>query len=185
MPRDTNALVVFNDESYNSPQDVAGNPTTGSGLTGSSLIPRSLTIAPSLQDNGEANAPILLITPNVDGSPVPPRGSGSSVVAEPELGTPIIKDYPEPIKVTGIPSSTGTSSSTTTTTTGSGSGTGTSGSATTGSGTGSSAGSGSVDTASSNTPTSNITPKKKNYVLYGGILLALIIAYKLLSKKKK
>ena len=152
MPRDTNPVVVVTDPTYNSPQDVAGNPTTGTGVTGGGRPTPVIVNAPA-NETGETNPPPLLVTPSVEASEIPPKGSGASVVVEPELGTPIVRDEPTPITVSGIQPNTGS--------------------------TGGGADSGTDDASTSK------TPKKKNYILYGGILLALIIAYKLLSKKKK
>jgi hypothetical protein len=168
MPKDTNPVVVVVDPTYNSPQDVAGNPTTGTGTTGGGR-PTPVVVNAPANETGETNPPPLLVTPSVEASEIPPKGSGASVVVEPELGTPIVRDEPTPITVSGIQPNTG---STGTGSTGGGIGGG-------GGGAGGGADSGTDDASTSK------TPKKKNYILYGGILLALIIAYKLLSKKKK
>lgn len=91
----------------------------------------------------------LLVTPVIEPIDNPPKGSGASVVAEPDLGTPIVKnDIPSPVGTGNIPSPVG-------------------------SGTGSDTG------AMTN------GKKKPNYVLYLGILLAVIIVSKLLSSKKE
>jgi hypothetical protein len=98
----------------------------------------------------------LLVTPVIEPIDNPPKGSGASVVAEPDLGTPIVKnDTPSPIGTGGI----GTAPKPTNTGGGSGAGSG-AGAMTNG-------------------------KKKPNYVLYLGILLAVIVAYKLLSSKKE
>ena len=165
MPRDTNPVVVVVDPTYNSPQDVAGNPTTGTGTTGGGRPTPVIVNAPA-NETGETNPPPLLVTPSVEASEIPPRGSGASVVVEPELGTPIAREQPTPIIVSGIQAGTGS--------TGGG----------IGGGIGGGGGGGGADSGTDDASTSK-TPKKKNYILYGGILLALIIAYKLLSKKKK
>jgi hypothetical protein len=165
MPKDTNPVVVVVDPTYNSPQDVAGNPTTGTGTTGGGRPTPVIVNAPA-NETGETNPPPLLVTPSVEASEIPPKGSGASVVVEPELGTPIVREQPTPIIVSGIQAGTGSTGCI-------GGGIGGGG------GGGASADSGTDDASTSK------TPKKKNYILYGGILLALIIAYKLLSKKKK
>lgn len=165
MPRDTNPVVVVLDPTYNSPQDVAGNPTTGTGVTGGGR-PTPVVVNAPANETGETNPPPLLVTPSVEASEIPPKGSGASVVVEPELGTPIAREQPTPIIVSGIQAGTGS----------------TGGSI--GGGIGGGGGGGSADSGTDDASTSK-TPKKKNYILYGGILLALIIAYKLLSKKKK
>jgi len=91
----------------------------------------------------------LLVTPVIEPINNPPKGSGASVVAEPDLGTPIVKnDIPSPVGTGNIPSPVSS---------GAGSGTG----------------------AMKN------GKKKPNYVLYLGILLAVIIVSKLLSSKKE
>jgi hypothetical protein len=126
------------------------NPTYG-GVTASTSLP-SYNI-PSGTTPVLAETKPLLVTPVIEPSPIPPKGSGASVVAEPQLGTPIVKnDTPSPVG------------------TGGGIGGGIGGGA--GSGTG------------SDTGVMTNMPKKPNYLLYGGILLAVIVAYKLLSSEK-
>jgi hypothetical protein len=170
MPRDTNPVVVVVDPTYNSPQDVAGNPTTGTGTIGGGRPTPVIVNAPA-NETGETNPPPLLITPSVEASEIPPRGSGSSIVVEPEIGTPIVRDEPTPITVSGIQPATSTNNpvknliNTLPPFLGGGGG-------------GAGGGGGTEDSTDPN------APKKTNYILYGGILLALIIAYKLLSKKK-
>jgi hypothetical protein len=170
MPRDTNPVVVITDSTMTPQQDIAGNPTTGSGLTGTNSSSTTPTPSPPAQETGNTNPTPMLITPEVE-PPHRPVGSGSSVVVEPELGTPIVRDEPTPINVGGIqaplkdekptnnpiknlvnslPSFLG----------------------------GGGGGAGAEDTTKTN------APKKPNYLLYGGILLAIIIAYKVFSKKK-
>jgi hypothetical protein len=132
------------------------NPTYG-GVSASTSLPSydiPTATAPVL-----SNTKPLLVTPVIEPSPIPPKGSGASVVAEPQLGTPIVKnDISSPIFTFG-----------------GGIGGGIGG----GAGAGSGAGSGAGADASAN------MPKKPNYLLYGGILLAVIVAYKLLSSKKE
>ena len=95
----------------------------------------------------------LLVTPVIEPIDNPPTGSGASVVAEPDLGTPIIKnDTKFPVPTENTPSPVGS---------GAGSGTG------------------------SDTEAVKNGKKKPNYVLYLGILLAVIIVSKLLSSKKE
>jgi hypothetical protein len=103
----------------------------------------------------------LLVTPVIEPIDNPPKGSGASVVTEPDLGTPIVKnDTPSPIGTGNTPSPVGS---------GSGAGSGIEG------GTSVSMGAGAMKNGK----------KKPNYVLYLGILLAVIVAYKLLSSKKE
>jgi hypothetical protein len=174
MPRDTNPVVVVVNPDSNTGTDVAGNPTTGSGLTGGGR-PTQVTSNTPAQETGETNPPPLLITPNVEAPENPPRGSGTSVVVEPELGTPIVRDEPTPITVSGIQPPTLTDNpvknliNTLPTFLGGGGG---------GAGAGAGGGGGTEDSIDPN------APKKPNYILYGGILLAVIIAYKVLSKKE-
>ena len=102
----------------------------------------------------------LLVTPVIEPINVLPNGSGASVVTEPDLGTPIVKnDTPSPVGTGGI----GTAPKPTNTGAGSGAGIGT----------------------GSDTGAMKNGKKKPNYVLYLGILLAVIVAYKLLSSKKE
>jgi hypothetical protein len=118
---------------------------------------------------GISNPANYWINPNPN--PLPPRpeptptptSGGTSVVAEPDLGTP-----------TPAPTDTGTLPNTTTNPIKSlvnslppflGGGGG---------------GGGATDTA---TDTGVVTPAKPNYVLYIGILLAIIVAYKVFGKK--
>jgi len=171
MPRDTNPVVVITDSTQNVGQDVSGNPTTGSGLTGSGHnVGTTPTSNAPAQETGNTNPTPMLITPEVE-PPHRPVGSGSSVIVEPEIGTPIVREEPTQMIVSGIqpapqdekpnnsvknlvnslPSFLG----------GGGGG------------------------ASAEESTDPNAPKKPNYVLYGGILLAVIVLYKVFSKKKK
>jgi hypothetical protein len=126
------------------------NPTYG-GVTASTSLPSY---------NIPTETTPLLVTPEIEPYKPPVKGSGASVVTEPELGTPIIKnDTPSPIGSGGI----GTAPKPTNT------------------GGGSVAGSG----TGSDTGAMTNSKKKPNYVLYLGILLAVIVAYKVLSSKKE
>jgi hypothetical protein len=131
-----NQLTISQDLPLNSDVETYGNPISNSTSLPSYEIPS--TTQP------------MLITPVIEPSDIPPKGSGASVVSEPELVTPIIKNE-KPIKLdyANIPSIGGDSVS----------------------------GSDSGQVASPKI-------KKPNYILYGGILLAVIIAYKLLSSNK-
>lgn len=169
MPRDTNPVVVITDSTQNVGQDVSGNPTTGSGLTGSGHnVGTTPTSNAPAQETGNTNPTPMLITPEVE-PPHRPVGSGSSVAVEPDLGTPIVREEPTQMTVSGIlPDSTTTNNpiknlanSLPSFLGGGGGG------------------------ASAEDSTDPNAPKKPNYVLYGGILLAIIVAYKLFSKKKK
>jgi hypothetical protein len=124
------------------------NPTYG-GVTASTSLP-SYDI-PSATAPVLSNTKPLLVTPVIEPSPIPPTGSGASVVTEPELGTPIIRT-PSPVGTFG--------------------------------GIGGGAGSDTDSGAGIGIDASTNGKKKPNYVLYGGILLAVIIAYKLLSSEK-
>jgi hypothetical protein len=127
------------------------NPTYG-GVTASTSLP-SYNIPNSPTKPVLANTKPLLVTPVIEPIDIPPTGSGASVVAEPQLGTPIIKnDKPKAIGIGNPPSSVGG---------GAGSGVG------------------------SDTGAITNGKKKPNYVLYLGILLAVIIVSKLLSSKKE
>ena len=132
-----NQLTISPDLPLNSDVETYGNPISNSTSLPSYETPSTTTP--------------MLITPVIEPSDIPIKGSGASVVSEPELVTPIVKNN-KPIKLdyANIPSIGGDS------------------------GTGSN--SGQVATAKG---------KKPNYILYGGILLAVIIAYKLLSSNKE
>lgn len=89
-----------------------------------------------------------------------PKSSGTSVVTEPNLGTPT-GGTPTDVASTGGTPTGGTSTD----------GTSTGGTSTGGS-------------ATNNTSNTGATiSKKPNYILYGGILVAVIIVYKVFSKK--
>ena len=122
------------------------NPTYG-GVTASTSLPSY---------NIPTETTPLLVTPVIEPISLPIKGAGASVVAEPLLGTPIVKN--------DTPSSVGT---------GGGIEGGTSVSLGAGSG------------VASNTRAMTNGKKKPNYVLYLGILLAVIVAYKVLSSKKE
>ena len=108
-----------------------------------------------------------------------PRGSS---VIDSELGTPL-SGGTETSSGTGsgtsIGSGTGTGTGNTNANSGTGSGGGIGGYFGGGAGGGASGGGEAEDSLDPN------APKKPNYVLYIGILLAVIIGYKVLSKKKK
>jgi hypothetical protein len=128
------------------------NPTCG-GVTASTSLPSY---------NIPTETTPLLVTPVIEPISLPIKGAGASVVAEPELGTPIVKN--------DTPSSVGT-------------GGGIEGGTSVSLGAGSGAGAGSG--VASNTGAMTNGKKKPNYVLYLGILLAVIVAYKVLSSKKE
>lgn len=129
---------LASDTPYDGDRESTTNPVSASTSLPSYDIPTSPTKP-------------LLVTPVIEPIDNPPKGSGASVVAEPDLGTPIVKnDTPSPID--NIPSPVGS---------GAGSGTG------------------------SDTGAMKNGKKKPNYVLYLGILLAVIIVSKLLSSKKE
>jgi hypothetical protein len=138
---------LASDTPYDGDRESTINPISASTSLPSYDIPTS-PIKPVL-----ANTKPLLVTPVIEPIEIPPTGSGASVVAEPDLGTPIIKnDIPSPVGTGNIPSPVGG---------GAGSGTG------------------------SDTGAMTNGKKKPNYVLYLGILLAVIIVSKLLSSKKE
>jgi hypothetical protein len=131
------------------------NPTYG-GVTASTSLPSY---------NIPSTTTPLLVTPEIEPYKAPVKGSGASVVAEPQLGTPIVKnDTPSPVGTGGI----GTAPKPTNT----------------GGGIGGGIGGGAGSGAGSDTGVMTNMPKKPNYLLYGGILLAVIVAYKLLSSEK-
>ena len=130
------------------------NPTYG-GVTASTSLPSY---------NIPTETTPLLVTPVIEPISLPIKGAGASVVAEPLLGTPIVKnDTPSPVGTGGtpygLPPKVG--------------------------GDGSGAGAGAGSGVASNTGAMTNGKKKPNYVLYLGILLAVIVAYKVLSSKKE
>jgi hypothetical protein len=135
---------LVSDTPYDGDRESTTNPISASTSLPSYDIPTSPT-KPVL-----ANTKPLLVTPVVEPIEIPPTGSGATIIAEPELGTPIIRTH-SPVGLAG--------------------GGGIVGSA--GGGTGSDTG------AMTN------GKKKPNYVLYLGILLAVIVVSKLLSSKKE
>lgn len=131
-----NQLTISQDLPLNSNIDTYGNPISNS------------TSLPSYESPSTTQP--MLITPLIEPSDISPKGIGASVVSEPELVTPIVKnDKPIKLDYANIPSIGGDSG----------------------------AGSNSVQVATAK-------GKKPNYILYGGILLAVIVAYKLLSSNK-
>ena len=133
---------LASDTPYDGDRESTTNPVSASTSLPSYDIPTSPTKP-------------LLVTPVIEPIDNPPKGSGASVVAEPDLGTPIVKnDTPSPVGTGNIPSPVGSGA-------GAGSGTG------------------------SDTGAMKNGKKKPNYVLYLGILLAVIIVSKLLSSKKE
>ena len=148
---DKSSVFLASDTPLDGDRENNPNPVSASTSLPSYNIPNSPT-KPLL-----ANTKPLLVTPVIEPIDIPPTGSGASVVAEPQLGTPIIKnDKPKAIGIGNPPSSVGGGA---------------------GSGVGSGAGSGSGAMTNGK--------KKPNYVLYLGILLAVIIVSKLLSSKKE
>ena len=144
---DKSSIFLASDTPLDGDRENNPNPVSASTSLPSYNIPNSPT-KPVL-----ANTKPLLVTPVIEPIDIPPTGSGASVVAEPQLGTPIIKnDKPKAIGIGNPPSSVGG---------GAGSGT------------------------SSDTGAMTNGKKKPNYVLYLGILLAVIIVSKLLSSKKE
>lgn len=130
--------------------------------------PNPVGASTSLPSYNIPNSPTkpLLVTPVIEPIDIPPKGSGASVVAEPQLGTPIIKnDTPSPIGssgvIGGLPPNLPYGSSPVPTGSGAGSGSG--------------SGIGAMTNGK----------KKPNYVLYLGILLAVIIVSKVLSSKNE
>ena len=116
------------------------------------------TISPRpepIQDNGNVEAP-LLITPVID-APNVPIGSGSSIVLEPKIIEPIVKDVPATLNPVKSPISSPILNG------------------------GTIGGSSDSNQLISDKPKA----KKPNYILYIGILLALVITYKVLTKKGK
>ena len=138
---------LASDTPYDGDRESTINPISASTSLPSYNIPNSPT-KPVL-----ANTKPLLVTPVIEPIDIPPKGSGASVVAEPQLGTPIIKnDTPSPVGGTSVSLGAGI-----------------------GAGSGAGSGSGAMTNGK----------KKPNYVLYLGILLAVIIVSKLLSSKKE
>jgi hypothetical protein len=139
---------LVSDTPYDGDRESTANPISASTSLPSYDIPTSPT-KPVL-----ANTKPLLVTPVIEPIEIPPTGSGATIIAEPELGTPIVRT-PSPVGTGGtpygLPPKVG----------GAGSGTG------------------------SDTGAMTNSKKKPNYVLYLGILLAVIVAYKLLSSKKE
>jgi hypothetical protein len=124
---------------------------------GTTILPRPEPI----QDNGNVGVP-LLITPVID-APNVPRGSGSSIVVEPEIIEPIVKDVPATNNPVKSPISSPILSG------------------------GIIGGGTNVGGSNSNTIQPSLdkpTVKKPKYILYIGILLALVITYKVLTKKE-
>ena len=162
MPIVPNIPITANPD-MNIGTDIAGNPLTGSGFTGSGNNSTPVLTAPA-QETGETNPTPMLITPEIE-VPHRPLGSGASIIVEPDLGRPInsipqlvvepiLEEKPTKNAIQNLinilPPFLG----------GGGGG-------------------GATDDSEKN------APKKTNYVLYGGIIIALIIANKILSKKKK
>ena len=148
---DKSSIFLASDTPLDGDRENNPNPVSASTSLPSYNIPSS-PIKPVL-----ANTKPLLVTPVIEPIDIPPKGSGASVVAEPQLGTPIIKnDTPSPVGGTSVSL---------------GAGIGAGG----GAGSGASSGAGAMTNGK----------KKPNYVLYLGILLAVIIVSKLLSSKKE
>ena len=148
---DKSSIFLASDTPLDGDRENNPNPVSASTSLPSYNIPSS-PIKPLL-----ANTKPLLVTPVIEPIDIPPKGSGASVVAEPQLGTPIIKnDTPSPEGGTSVSL---------------GAGIGAGG----GAGSGASSGAGAMTNGK----------KKPNYVLYLGILLAVIIVSKLLSSKKE
>ena len=148
---DKSSILLASDTPLDGDRENNPNPVSASTSLPSYNIPSS-PIKPVL-----ANTKPLLVTPVIEPIDIPPKGSGASVVAEPQLGTPIIKnDTPSPEGGTSVSL---------------GAGIGAGG----GAGSGASSGAGAMTNGK----------KKPNYVLYLGILLAVIIVSKLLSSKKE
>ena len=148
---DKSSIFLASDTPLDGDRENNPNPVSASTSLPSYNIPSS-PIKPLL-----ANTKPLLVTPVIEPIDIPPKGSGASVVAEPQLGTPIIKnDTPSPVGGTSVSL---------------GAGIGAGG----GAGSGASSGAGAMTNGK----------KKPNYVLYLGILLAVIIVSKLLSSKKE
>ena len=152
---DKSSIFLASDTPLDGDRENNPNPVSASTSLPSYNIPSS-PIKPLL-----ANTKPLLVTPVIEPIDIPPKGSGASVVAEPQLGTPIIKnDTPSPEGGTSVSL---------------GAGIGAGGGAGSGAGSGASSGGGAMTNGK----------KKPNYVLYLGILLAVIIVSKLLSSKKE
>ena len=148
---DKSSILLASDTPLDGDRENNPNPVSASTSLPSYNIPSS-PIKPLL-----ANTKPILVTPVIEPIDIPPKGSGASVVAEPQLGTPIIKnDTPSPVGGTSVSL---------------GAGIGAGG----GAGSGASSGAGAMTNGK----------KKPNYVLYLGILLAVIIVSKLLSSKKE
>ena len=144
---DKSSILLASDTPLDGDRENNPNPVSASTSLPSYNIPSS-PIKPLL-----ANTKPLLVTPVIEPIDIPPKGSGASVVAEPQLGTPIIKnDTPSPVGGTSVSLGAGI-----------------------GAGGGAGSGSGAMTNGK----------KKPNYVLYLGILLAVIIVSKLLSSKKE
>lgn len=137
-------------------QDIAGNPITGG------IQPRPTLVGSPLFETGETNPP-LLITPVIE-VPYRPLGSGASIIAEPDLGRPIrniANQVNEPILAETPNKNTLKNPPPFI---------------------GGGGGGGGADAGKQEETNA---PKKTNYVLYGGILLAVIVAYKLLFSKNE
>ena len=144
---DKSSVFLASDTPYDGDRESTINPISASTSLPSYDIPTS-PIKPVL-----ANTKPLLVTPVIEPISLPIKGAGASVVAEPQLGTPIIKnDTPSPVGGTSVSLGAGI-----------------------GAGSGAGSGSGAMTNGK----------KKPNYVLYLGILLAVIIVSKLLSSKKE
>jgi hypothetical protein len=169
MPKDTNPVLVISNE--NSGTDIAGNvinPANNGVILPNTQSTSVDTTNPNPKGEGGNDVP-LLITPVIE-APNFPKGSGGSVVVEPELGTPIVKELPaeEPKSTQTTPSSPISNWVNNLP-------------PFLGGGGGAGGGGAEATDSTGGTPTA----KKKNYVLYIGILLALIVTYKVLSKKEK
>lgn len=141
--------------------DIAGNPITGG------IRPRPTLVGSPSFETGETNPTPLLITPVIE-VPYRPLGSGASIIAEPDLGRPInsiSQPTNEPI-LAETPNKNPLKNLIINPPPFMGGG---------GGGGGADAGKQEETNA----------PKKTNYVLYGGILLAVIVAYKLLFSKNE
>lgn len=140
--------------------DIAGNPITGG------ILPRPTLVASPSFETGEINPTPLLITPVIE-VPYRPLGSGASIIAEPDLGRPINsvqQPVNEPI-LSETPNKNPLKNliSNPLPLMGGGGGGG----------------------ADAGKQEETNAPKKTNYVLYGGILLAVIIVSKVLSSKNE
>jgi hypothetical protein len=139
---------------------------------GTTILPKPEPI----QDNGNVGVP-LLITPVID-NPNVPVGSGSSIVVEPEIIEPIVKDVPATNNPNSGTNSGGTNGGGT-------NGGGTNGGGTNGGATNGGATNGGGSSNTTQTSSDKTIVKKPKYILYIGILLALVIAYKVLTNKEK